>query len=114
MNRTGIPFWLGLLAAPALVLATQSVNYALVQVACARRSHLALDVVSALAIVFSFGAAWFAYRRWRSASQPFDASYAPRDARAAFIALMSMIVAALCALIQIMMWFPQWLLSPCL
>jgi hypothetical protein len=114
MNRTGIPIWWGLLAAPTLVLGTQSINYALVQFACARRSHLALDMVSALSIAFSLGAAWFAWRRWRWESQPFDASYAPRDARAAFIALMSMIVAALCALIQIMMWLPQWLLSPCL
>lgn len=114
MNRTGIPFWMGLLAAPTLVLGTQSINYALVQVACARRSHLALDVVSVLSIAFSLGAASLAYRRWRATSQPFDASYAPRDARAAFVALMSMIVAALCALIQVMMWFPQWLLSPCL
>ena len=114
MKRDAIPLWLGLIAAPVLVLATQSVNYALVQVACAQRGTVAQDVVSALSVLFSAAAAWFAYRRWRGLSQRFEASYVTRDARAAFVAFMSTVVAALCTLIQLMMWFPQWLLSPCL
>jgi hypothetical protein len=50
-----------------------------------------------------------AYTRWRLVSRARDAD----GASAAFFAQMAMLVAALSALIQLMMWFPQWLLSPC-
>jgi uncharacterized membrane protein YidH (DUF202 family) len=113
MKRTGISIWLGLLVAPAAVLGAQSLNYALVQVACASGQHTALDAVSAVAFAFSVIAAWLAYRRWRGTAERFDGSYAPRDARQPFLALMAMLIAALCAVIQLTMWFPQWLLSPC-
>ena len=95
--------WLGLLAAPAVVLGAQSANYVLLQPAC--RYHT-------MAMLFSIGAALLAYRSWRS-SQPCEASYVPRDARTAFLSLMAAIVATLCAVIQLAMYFPQWLLSPC-
>ena len=113
MIRTYFASWLGLVAAPLVVLGAQSLNYALVHVACAQRSTVALDVVSAVALMFSVAAAWLAYGRWRRVSQPHDAAHEPDAARAAFFALMAMLVAALSALVQLMMWFPQWLLSPC-
>jgi hypothetical protein len=105
--------WLGLLAAPLAVLAAQSANYALLPLACRYRSMAALHVVSVLALLFSIGAAVLAYRSWRVASRSFAASYVPRAARSAFLSLMATIVAALCAVIQLSMYFPQWLLSPC-
>ncbi|RKT14088.1 hypothetical protein B0G69_7314 [Paraburkholderia sp. RAU2J] len=113
MKHSGISIWLGLLVAPAVVLGAQSLNYALVQVACASGRHTALDAVSALAFGFSVIAAWLAYRRWRATVGRFHGSYVPRGARRPFLALMAMLVAALCAVIQLTMWFPQWLLSPC-
>jgi uncharacterized membrane protein YidH (DUF202 family) len=113
MKRTGISIWLGLLVAPAVVLGAQGLNYALVQVACASGQHTALDAVSAVAFVFSAIAAWLAYRRWHATAERFNGSYVPRDARQPFLALMAMLIAALCAVIQLTMWFPQWLLSPC-
>jgi hypothetical protein len=109
MNRTSFASWLGLVVAPFVVLGAQSLNYALVQVACAQRSTLALDVVSGAAFVFSAAATVIAYTRWRLVSRARDAA----SQRAAFFSLMAMLVAALSALIQLMMWFPQWLLSPC-
>ncbi|SDJ48296.1 hypothetical protein SAMN04487926_15421 [Paraburkholderia steynii] len=109
MNRTSFASWLGLVVAPFVVLGAQSLNYALVQVACAQRSTLALDVVSAVAFLFSVAATVLAHTRWRLMSRARDAG----AACAAFFALMAMLVAALSALIQLMMWFPQWLLSAC-
>ncbi|MEI6002341.1 hypothetical protein H3V53_36020 [Paraburkholderia bengalensis] len=109
--------WAGLLAAPLVVLAAQSVNYALVHVACAQRNTVALGIVSAVAFVFSVAVAWLAYRRWRHMLQFVEAGVSANGdpaARATFFPLMAMLVAALSALIQLMMWFPQWLLSPCL
>jgi hypothetical protein len=104
--------WLGLLAAPAVVLGAQSANYVLLQPACRYHTMAMLHGVSVAALLFSIGAALLAYRSWRS-SQPCEASYVPRDARTAFLSLMAAIVATLCAVIQLAMYFPQWLLSPC-
>ncbi|CAG9229368.1 conserved membrane hypothetical protein [Paraburkholderia sabiae] len=108
--------WAGLLAAPLVVLGAQSLNYALVHVACAQRNTVALGIVSAVAFVFSVAAAWLAYRRWRRVShsrEPNASDNSIPAAHAAFFPLMAMLVAALSALVQLMMWFPQWLLSPC-
>ncbi|AMV47178.1 hypothetical protein [Paraburkholderia caribensis] len=113
MIQTSFASWLGLVVAPFVVLGAQSLNYALVQVACAQRSTVALDVVSAVAFLFSVAATVLAYTRWRLVSRVRDADAAPDTAHAAFFALMAMLVAALSALIQLMMWFPQWLISPC-
>ncbi|MEI7297546.1 hypothetical protein WCQ02_36005 [Paraburkholderia tropica] len=115
MKAAGTSIWVGLLAAPVVVLGAQSLNYALVQVACATGGPGALSAVSAVGFVFSVFAAWLGYRRWRGSVTGFHAraSYAPRAARTSFLALMAMLVAALCAVIQLTMWFPQWLLSPC-
>ncbi|RKR31547.1 hypothetical protein [Paraburkholderia sp. BL17N1] len=113
MKRADMSVWPGLLAAPVAVVGAQSINYALVQEACRTGSHVALDAVSAAGFLFCVAAAWLAYRRWRTAASVPAANYVSHGARRPFFALMAMVVAALCALIQLMMWFPQWLLSPC-
>jgi hypothetical protein len=105
--------WLGLLAAPTVVLGAQSADYALVQFACRWGTPAPLWAVSALAFVFSAIATIVAFYRWRAAAAPFHASYDARAARPACLALAATLVGALCTLIQLMMWFPQWLLSPC-
>jgi len=105
--------WLGLLAAPAAVLGAQSTDYALVQYACRWGTPAPLCIVSAVGFLFSAGATLLAFQAWRTASGPFLASYEARGARRACLALAAMSVAAFCTLIQLTMWFPQWLLSPC-
>lgn len=105
--------WLALLAAPAVVLGAQSANYALVQFACAWRTRAPLDAISAAAFLFSAMATLLACRTWRATATPFPASYDARAARPAMLAFAATIVGSLCTLIQLAMWFPQWLLSPC-
>lgn len=106
--------WLGLLAAPTVVLGAQSADYALVQFACRWGTAAPLCVVSALAFAFSAIATIVAFNRWRTAAVPYPASYDERPAREACFAFAAMLVGALCTLVQLMMWLPQWLLSPCL
>jgi hypothetical protein len=105
--------WLGLLVAPAIVLGAQSADYALVQFACSWGTQAPLAAVSAVAFVFSAIATVLAYRKWRATSASFAASYDARAARPACLALAATVIAALSTLIQLTMWFPQWLLSPC-
>ena len=106
--------WLGLLAAPTVVLGAQSADYALVQFACRWGTAAPMCAVSALAFVFSAVATIVAFNKWRAVSTPFHASYDARGARPACFAFAAMLIGALCTLIQLTMWFPQWLLSPCL
>jgi hypothetical protein len=105
--------WFALLAVPALVLATQSADYALVYYACAWHTRAPLHAVSGVALVISIAATALAYRRWRHTSAPYPASYDPREARQACLACAAMVVGAFGTLVQVMMWFPQWLLSAC-
>ena len=103
--------WFALLAVPALVLAAQSIDYALVHYACAWRTRAPLNAVSGVAFAISMAATALAYRRWRQTSVPFAASYDSRDARAACFAFAALIVGAWGTLVQLILWFPQWLLS---
>jgi hypothetical protein len=105
--------WLGLLAAPTAVLATQSLDYALIRLACAHGAAWPMHAVSAAAFLFCAFSAWLAYGRWRAERSAGEPLYAARPARGAFFALMAMIVGALCAVVQLAMWFPQWLLPAC-
>ncbi|HTH59039.1 MAG TPA: hypothetical protein VL689_02650 [Paraburkholderia sp.] len=105
--------WLALLVAPALVLAVQTANYAMVHLACERHLQWPLAASSLFGVLFSAAVAWLAWRRWRALVPP-DADDPARRARAAMLACAAAWVGALSLLIQLMMWFPQWLLSPCL
>ncbi|CAM2195939.1 TRAP-type C4-dicarboxylate transport system permease small subunit [Paraburkholderia kururiensis] len=109
--------WLALLAAPAAVLGAQSIDYALVHVACRWQSAWPLHLVSAAAFVFSTGVTVLAWRRWRAEAKrvgtPLPASYGALIARPGFFAFMAMVLGAFSALIQLMMWFPQTVLPLC-
>jgi hypothetical protein len=105
--------WLGLLAAPTAVLATQSIDYALIRLACASGAQWPMHAVSVAAFAFCAFSAWLAHRRWRAERSLGAPAYAPRVARPGFFALMATIIGALSALIQLAMWFPQWLLPAC-
>ena len=104
--------WLALLAAPALVLVVQSANYAMVHLACERQVAWPLAALSAFGVLFSAAVAWLAWRRWRSLVPP-RADDPARSARAAMLACAATWVGVLSLVIQLAMWFPQWVLSPC-
>lgn len=105
--------WLGLLAAPTAVLASQSINYALIRLDCATGAAWPLHAVSALTFGFCVLSSWLASVRWRAEGHADAPAYASRAARGAFFALMAMVVGALSAVIELAMWFPQWVLAPC-
>ena len=105
--------WLGLRGATTVVLAAQSADYALVQFACRWGTFAPLCAVSAVGFVFSAIATIAAFYQWRATAAPFRGSYDARAARPACLVFAAMGVGALCTLIQLTMWFPQWLLSPC-
>ncbi|EIF30775.1 hypothetical protein BCh11DRAFT_06281 [Burkholderia sp. Ch1-1] len=105
--------WLGLLAAPTVVLATQSINYALIRLVCGTGAVWPLHLVSALAFGFCVLSSWLGWASWRAQGHADAPAYASRASRGAFFALMAMVVGALSAVVQLAMWFPQWVLPPC-
>lgn len=108
--------WLGLVLAPAIALAAQSVMYALVTPSCSEQVRVTMHLVAAVALalsaalgVLSFGES--SLRQGEGASPDDDRAQAPAPRR--FLADMATAVAALSCLVIVGMWFGLWVLSPC-
>jgi uncharacterized membrane protein YhaH (DUF805 family) len=105
--------WPGILAAPVLVLADQAIAYALARWGCSYQHREALHWVHVLFLVAVLATIVPA---WAAASRPaLEAQRGAGDSRDRhhFLATVSVWLAALCALVIVAMWIPQWLLSPC-
>src|SRR5438105_2155337 len=103
--------WLGLLVAPMLTLADQSIAYATAGWACAHQNILALHgvhVVFLSAVVVATIGAWQRWRETRSHGR-----WTKRVAGRHFLAGMAVASGALSALVVLAMWIPNWMLSPC-
>lgn len=104
---------MGLLLAPSVALAAQSVLYALVTPSCATQARLQMHLVAAVALAVAAVLAVLAFsdsslRRGEPAS-PDDDRLPPRR----FLADAGTAVAALSCLVILGMWFALWVLSPC-
>lgn len=110
--------WLALILAPSIVLAAQSVMYALVTPSCAQQTRVALHVVAAvgLGVVAVLGV--LAWTQWSvragEAGQggPDSDTGQPANTRR-FVAAVATAVAALSCLVMIAMWLGVWVLWPC-
>ena len=113
--------WPALLLAPLVVLAQQSITYALVTPSCAQQSRTALHAVAAVALVLVLAMTAMAWRAWHGA-----AARAPNDERAVtfadgvgasarprFVELVAVNVGAISSLVCAALWLPIWMLSPC-
>jgi lysylphosphatidylglycerol synthetase-like protein (DUF2156 family) len=103
--------WPALLLAPVLALADQSVAYALAPLACARQG-----VLLPHAVHFAFLAATVALTLLAWSASRATRDYRPDDAQSAtrpFLALTATLTGALCTLVIVALWIPQWVLSPC-
>jgi hypothetical protein len=105
--------WPGIVLAPLLALADQSVAYMLVEWGCNYQHFAALQVVHAF---FLACALLTLVPAWPGAMRPRvpDAAL-PGDShdRHHFMSVLSLMVGSLSALIIVALWIPQWVLSPC-
>lgn len=104
--------WFALLATPILVLADQSIAYAMTGWACAHQEAFAVHGVHVLFLAAVVVGTVAASGLWR-ATVPTKA----RDetlARRHFLAGLATGSGALSALVIAAMWVPNWALSPCL
>lgn len=105
--------WPGIVLAPLLVLADQSVAYALVEWGCHAQRFGTLQGVH---FVFLVGALATLVPAWRGATRPaMPEAGLPGDNhdRRHFMAVVSLMVGSLSALTIVALWIPQWVLSPC-
>jgi len=105
--------WPGIVLAPLLALADQSVAYALVEYGCHAQQYSTLQLVH---VVFLLGALATLIPAWPGAMRPKVADRAlPGDShdRHHFMSMVSLMVASLSALAIVALWIPQWVLSPC-
>lgn len=108
--------WLGLVVAPLVVLATQSVLYSMVTPSCGAQIRLDMHLVSAVALVIVAVLAVFAFsecslRRGEPASPDHDGAQPPVPRR--FLADIAAAVSGFSCLVILGMWFALWVLGPC-
>jgi hypothetical protein len=110
-----MPTFLGLVIAPSLALACQSIMFALVTPSCSVQTRLGIHGVAAAFLAATVLLALLASRDLR-----IHAAAADEDERAfgshgtrRFLSACATAVAALSALVIVMMWFAAWVLSPC-
>ena len=105
--------WAGIVVTPSLVLADQSVAYALVQRSCARQDLTTMHLVHIvfLAAVLVILALAAAERRRFVPNVREDAG--DRATYGSMLGTMAVLIAALSALVIVALWAPQWILSPC-
>lgn len=108
--------WLGLLAAPSVALAAQSVLYSMVTPSCSAQARLQLHLVAAVALAIVLVMAVMAFgqsslHRGEPASHDSDDGHA--ETRRRFLATAASAVAGLSALVILGMWFALWVLTPC-
>jgi hypothetical protein len=109
--------WIGLVAAPTIALATQSILYSLVTPECSRQARLEIHLVAAVALVIVLVLAVIAYgesslHRPEPASPDSDEGHPEVTRR--FLLDAAVGVAALSALVILGMWFTTWVLGPCM
>jgi hypothetical protein len=95
--------WPALLIAPLLVLAEQSLAYALAPALCATQQGAWLHAVAAPFVLASAALTWRAARALRFA--------APAQL---FMARLGTGVGALSTLVLLALWIPKWVLEPCI
>jgi hypothetical protein len=101
-GRELVLLWLAVLSGPAAWTLNLLVGYALVKPVCANRSSLTLPLLSAVALVMSLGGAWLA---WACLAKLRGSSH--------FVALTSIWLNLLIALLIVTAAVAPFLLSPC-
>lgn len=103
--------WFGLIVAPLLALADQSVSYATVAWSCAHQHSLALHLIHGTFLVAVVVGTFIAWSGWRGTS---PVSWAGEGVAARhFLAGVAVASGALSALVIVAMWLPVWVVAPC-
>lgn len=104
---------LSLVAAPLTVLATQTFDYSLVHWACVNGTLWPLHWVSAGGFAFCVTVAALTLASARTPNTTDSGTRNAGEQRRRFLLLVGRSVALMAALVDVAIWYPQWILSPC-
>ena len=104
--------WVALLVAPLLALTDQSVAYATVDWACGNQSVIVLHAIHLVFLIAALAATLAAWQFWRAT--PSARTDGALFARRRFLAGLATASGALSSLVIAAMWFPTWVLAPCI
>ena len=105
--------WPGLILAPVFALADQSVAYSLIEWSCEYQKPAVPQIAHLVFLILTLATLLMGWGRWedRPAGKREDAG---DDAtRKSTFGVMATLVAALCALAILGMWYPHLVLAPC-
>jgi hypothetical protein len=108
--------FLGLVVAPSLALACQSILFGLVLPSCSVQTRAGLHQVAAAFLAATVLLAVQSSREWRAHRARASGDDQARSGRVEtrrFLSACATAVASLSALLVVMMWFSAWVLPPC-
>ena len=105
--------WPGIVLAPLLALADQSVAYALVEWGCHAQQFASLQYVHGVFLLATLATLVPAWPGAMRRAAPGAARPGDTHDRHHFMSVVSLMVGSLSALIIVALWIPQWVLSPC-
>jgi len=111
--------WPALLLAPMLALLQQALTYSMVTPACGHQQVLTLHAVAGGSLLLLVGMTalagwtWLKTHRELTTRAPSQRAEPELDSRA-FLAAVATAVGAVSVLVGAAMWWPIWMLSPCL
>ena len=108
-----LPLWTGILAGPIAFAFNLAATYALVKWTCATDRQGMLHVISLIAVLVVFGAAWISSVALRQSPATLDTEWGTPEARARFMALLGLASSALFVLAIAANAYPQWVLDAC-
>jgi hypothetical protein len=111
--REVVALWVGVLAGPVLVLAQQTMAYALVPDACARQHSTFVQLTHAVALVLIAAAFLLLRGIWRRYGEGEPGEAPTPSERTRFLAYSGMVGNVFFAVIVAAMWLATLLFSPC-
>jgi hypothetical protein len=109
-----VKLWFPILVTPLVVLAQQSVNYALVAFECAQQQRLPVHLVAAVALAVTLAGVGVAWRAWRAVGVAAPEDTGDPQSRTRFLAIVGVSVSALMALAIAAQWLTAAFISPCI
>ena len=105
--------WFPIIVPALVVLAQQSVSYALVGYECAQQQRFPIHAVAALALTVALVGVLVGWRDWKAAGVAASEENAAIGANARFLAIVGTSMSALMALVVLAMWLTAAFIPPC-
>jgi hypothetical protein len=113
--RADVAQIVGVVGAPVVLLTGLTVKYALIEMwACkAAAGPLVVHLVALATLLLALGSGVLAYRQWPGVGREDPGDHGGREGRTRALAAIGVGMSAICAIVIVGQWLPQFFLSPC-